>query len=126
MATALNNPATLVPVASTPVAGYTLINGTSTILTWTAPNDGKNHLAEVFYQLSVTSAETGGAIQSSYTAPDGNLGVSTALAGGSGTGRFTPNGPQMFILGPGQAININQSSALTAGAAVLWVTILGA
>ena len=43
-------------LASTPAAGFALINGTTTILSWTAPADGKNHRLSVFASAHISSA----------------------------------------------------------------------
>lgn len=112
-------------IAATPNAGYALINGTGTVLTFTTPNDGQNHRYQLFTEKHVTVAETGGAIQLSYFTPDNSNGVSTFFGGGQGTGVFLPNGPQMFVAGPNTVVTVSQSSALTVGASLLFCEIWG-
>ena len=113
-------------VATTPLAGFTLQNATSNILTWTAPNDGNLHRVQFFITWDVTSAETGGAFGITWTAPDGTSGSVNLSAGGSGTGIHTPATPYVAIIKSGSTITLNQTSALTAGAAVLWAEMWGA
>jgi len=113
----------LVLQAATAVAGFALQNATPTVISWTAPNDGRQHRVTVIYTLHVTVAETGGAVVTNFTAPDAGVGQSTAFAGGAGTGVFIPNGPQMAVVGAGTTVSVAQSSALTVGAALLWAEI---
>lgn len=110
-------------VASTSVNGFTLQNGTPTILTWTPPSDGQMHRALVFCVLKVTSAETGGAIRMSATSPDGtafNLGISS---GGTATGTVGLNSAGVLVAQGGAPVTLYQSSALTAGAAILYAEL---
>ena len=114
----------LAKVADLGEDGYTLVDGTGTILSWTAPNDGNVHYAAVSARLAVSSAETGGGVGIE-TANDslGDLTSPTAvIAGGQGVGTngraFAP-----CPIGPGATITVYQSSALTAGAAVLYAAI---
>jgi hypothetical protein len=108
--------------ATTPVAGYTLINGTGTIISYTSPNDGAIHPVAVFGGVRVTSTETGGAIQLSYTYPDGSATTDSLNAGGAGAGHnlFTA---RLALIEANTAFQINQSSALSSGAAVAWAQI---
>lgn len=108
-------------VASTGVTGYTLVNGTGTILTWTAPNDGALHRVVLITGQHVTVAETGGQISLNTTLPDGTAVNPTVFAGGSGTGGsgFTTS----RNIQANSTVTLTQSSALTVGAAVLWAEI---
>lgn len=112
-------------VAATANAGFALQNGTPTILTFTAPNDGQNHRYELYTEKHVTTAETGGAVQLSFTTPDAALGVSTFFPGGQAAGVFLPAGPQQILVGPGTTVTVSQSSALTVGASVLFCEVWG-
>jgi hypothetical protein len=112
-------------VAATAVAGVSLINGTQTILSWTAPNDGKTHLVIPIVQVHVTSNETGGNIGTSWTLPDGSSVSNTPFSGGANTGVFTSGNLIPAVVGAGQAFNLTQSSALTAGAAKVFAVLLG-
>lgn len=115
---------TLSVQATTGTTGFTLANGTSTVLSWTAPNDGLLHRVLVHAGLHVTSTETGGAISLTITQPDGSIYPATMYAGGSGSGAVSG----VTIAHPvkaGTAVVIAQSSALTAGAAIMWAEILG-
>jgi hypothetical protein len=124
---------TLTLQATTGVGGYTLVNGTGTIIAWTAPSDGNLHRFTIHARLIMSSSGTGGAIYA------GNGG--TILAGGTinsgsfmwnnnqGAGDYFLNksgsGDYKGVLGPGEQIYIKQSSALTAGAGVFYAEIWG-
>ena len=109
-------------VASTGDAGFALQNGTPTILTWTAPADGNLHRAWIVYNGHVTVAETGGAVNASWTLPDGTGTVSPTLASGtSGVGGGQASCAAMIE--PGSTITVKQTSALTVGAATAWAEI---
>lgn len=105
-------------VAATPQAGVALVNGTPAFLTWTAPNDGKNHDVLVFNSLSVTVAETGGLIQISFTAPSTAARQFPPFAGGAAIGDYYNF--QSFTVKPGTTVTVAQASALTLGAAQYW------
>lgn len=110
-------------VATTGTGGYALTGSTGTILTYTAPSDGCLHWATFTAQLIVSSAETGG--QVNLNVP--GLGISI-FAAGNATGTFHPlqnsvSGSESFLLRPGDTIAIQQATALTAGAAVLYADL---
>lgn len=109
---------------ATPVAGVALINGTQTIVSWTAPNDGQLHRVVLFTTRDVTSGETGGAETVSLVAPDGTVGGYTLSGGNAPTG-VTSGTTQSWIIKAGTAFTLTQSSALTAGAAIRWAEIWG-
>lgn len=110
--------------AATANAGYTLINGTGTIISWTTPNDGNNHRFMVVGELVVTSNQTGGAILLSFTSPDVVARQRTLYAGGL-TAALQVLPVTTFIAAPNTSVIINQNSAQTVGASVLWVEIWG-
>lgn len=106
-------------------AGFALQNATPTVLSWTAPNDGKDHLLIVVAALHVTSAETGGQVSVNTTLPDGSgLNSGAFFAAGLGTG--TNANSAMRIVQAGSTSTLTQSSALTAGASLLFAQIYGA
>jgi len=110
--------------AATPVTGYTLVNGTGNIITWTTPNDGQQHRFSVPAFMDCTSTETGGGIVVTFTLPDSTAVTLTLFAGGKSSGVVSPN----FITGiakAGTAVTVTQSSALTGGASVIWAEIWG-
>lgn len=109
-------------VADTGINGFTLQNGTPTILSWTAPNDGKMHRFTIFGILHCTVAETGGALNFNYEIPDGSSNPNTSMnAGGSAVGVFAaPGSTNDKLIQPGSTVLVQQTSALTAGAAVWW------
>jgi hypothetical protein len=116
--------------AATPAAGYTLVNGTGTIISWTAPNDGQLHWVIVFGLGHVTSPQTGGQINISFTAPDGTAKSAAYDGGGHGTGVFEPNngggtGYPAILVQAGSAVSVVQQTALTAGASLFWAGIWG-
>ena len=114
-------------VASTGLAGFALQNGTPNILTWAAPNDGQMHSLFILGMLRVTSAETGGAIASNGISPDGSTFVGfTNDAGGHASAGHFELAALYVVVGPGSTFTLAQTSALTAGAAVLWAQIWAA
>jgi predicted RecA/RadA family phage recombinase len=120
----------LVPQAATPLAGVALVNGTPTILSWTAPNDGKPHYFQVIASMDVSVLQVGGAVGVAFTTPDQGSNANNAFPGlftGAQAAGFNYN--QVYSLSgvvkPGSTVSVMQTSALTSGAAVMWATILG-
>lgn len=109
-------------VATTGPAGFALVNGTPTFLTWTAPNDGQMHRALVFGTMQVTVTEVGGTIQQTYTDPGGTAIFSQVIAGGlaAGAAQLTA---KLVTVQAGSVFGLRQSAALTGGAATLWAEI---
>jgi hypothetical protein len=112
-------------LAATPEAGYTLVNSTGNIITWTAPNDGNLHRFQIFSALHVTSNETGGTIAVSYTLPDGTTTLPTLFTASQSAGAISPATTFLRLMAPGSTVTIEQTSALSAGAAVMWAEIWG-
>jgi hypothetical protein len=115
----------LLPQAVTPVAGFALTGATPTILSWTAPSDGKQHRVQLFASIDVTSAETGGAVGLTITTPDGTVSAplpvfAAGLAAGAAAGA-----PLSVVVKAGSAVTLAQTSALTLGAAVTWAELWG-
>jgi hypothetical protein len=109
--------------ASTGAAGFALQNGTPTILSWTAPNDGQLHRATLIAGQHVTSAETGGAVNLNTFLPDGTAVNPSIFPGGGGTGGTGATTDR--IVQAGSTVSLVQSSALTAGAATVWAELWG-
>lgn len=115
--------------ATTGIAGVPLQNATPNIITWTAPNDGNMHMFVALSVVHVTSAETGGQVQVIYQSPITGAGnhFSQLLAGGLGTDVNGQTGTTIFgLVEPGTTVTIQQTSALSAGAATVWAEIWGA
>jgi hypothetical protein len=112
----------LTPTVRTPAAGFALQNGTPTILSFTTPNDGQAHGYSVATTLNVTVAETGGAVQLTWTS-QGVAFAATVYAGGSGTG--TNNVNSACVADPNTVVTLKQSTALTAGTASVAAAISG-
>ena len=108
----------------TPAAGVALVNGTPDIISWQVPDNGQQHPFMVIGQANVTGAETGGEVQVTYTPASGAAGTLTLSAGGLGTGvhAFTF---EARVAAPGSVVTVTQSTALTAGAAVINASIIG-
>lgn len=119
--------------ATTGASGYTLVNGTGDVITWTAPNDGNLHRFIVYIRLIVQTNLTGGQI----FIQNANASLANAV-NGSGTFAYNANtgagdyillrsnvSDEKGILGPGETIKITQSTAVTVGAAVLYAEIWG-
>jgi len=112
--------------AATPQAGYTLVNGTGNIVTWTVPNDGANHRFMLVAMLYVSVNQTGGAVQVTYLMPNGISTSQTVFAGAQNVGGHPPPASAWpAVCAPGQTITVAQSSAQTAGAAIAWIEIWG-
>jgi hypothetical protein len=119
--------------ATTGVGGYTLVNGTGTIISWTAPSDGNLHRFTIHARLIMSSGGTGGAL---YTGNGGTVLTGGTVNSGSflwnnnqGAGDYFLNksgsGDYKGVLGPGEQIYIKQNSALTAGAGIFYAEIWG-
>jgi len=113
----------LVIQGATSVTGYTLVNGTGTIVSWSVPSDGAMHQFSCVAVQRVTSAETGGSIQVTWNVPDGTATTTSLFAGGGGTG--VSSFSQQKLVQPGSTVVVQQNTALTAGAAVAWVQLWG-
>jgi hypothetical protein len=117
----------LAQVAATPAAGYTLVNGTGTIVSWTPRNDGALHPYLIFAQQIVTVNMTGGEIAITFNAIDGTPESQQLSAAGLTAGVYGP-GSFSWLSGfaqAGQPVVISQFNALTAGAAKFWCQIWG-
>jgi hypothetical protein len=115
-------------LATTGTAGFALQNATPNVISWTAPNDGAVHMFVAVSVVHVTSAETGGTIQVIYQSPTSGAGnhFSQLLAGGLGTDVNGQTGTTIFALvQPGTTVTIQQTAALTAGAATLVAELWG-
>lgn len=112
--------------ASSGPAGMALVNATPTFLSWTAPNDGNLHRFTIELELVVATLEVGGQISVSRGTPGTNAVTvfASALAAGSYSGHSVAFALQ-GLLQPGDTILVNQSAALTSGAATLYGEIWG-
>ena len=119
-----NAGATLPLQVPAPIAGFALQNGTPTIAEWTAPNDGNVHYVSVFGATAVTSAETGGAIKMTATAPNGTTGNPSLDAGSNAVGLVAWSTHNLPVQ-PGSTTTVQQTSALTVGAALAFCAIFG-
>jgi hypothetical protein len=109
-------------VATTGPNGFALQNGTPTILTWTAPDDGQLHTVLLAGRLIVTAAETGGAWGVRNTTTSNGIQVQpggTSVSDAS----VTWGGTVAFTLFGGETIAFLQLTALTAGAATVYAEI---
>jgi hypothetical protein len=117
--------------AATAVGGFALQDATPTIISWTAPSDGKLHRCMIFTLLSVTLAETGGACQATVTPPSGAQQSFSIFAAGKAAGVYHGDGASFgdlwgLLVEAGTTVTLAQSSALTAGTASVWAEIWGA
>jgi hypothetical protein len=111
-------------LAATTTSGYTLVNGTGTIISWTAPNDGNLHRVMVFAALTVTTTQVGGQLEVNFTAPGGAAGSPVLYAGSLGTGTRGP-GVILLTVEAGSTVSVVQSTAQSSGASVLWAELWG-
>lgn len=106
-------------------AGYALQNAAPvTIQAYNVPNDGLVHTVNVSTNMNVASLETGGQIQVLFTTPDGTAQTFQQHAAGLAAGLARTN--SACLCKPGTTVTLQQSSALTAGAAVLWASMWSA
>lgn len=110
--------------AATPAAGFALTAGTPTLLTWTPPNDGKQHRFIITASMHVTVATTGGEVDADFTLPDGTATSEQIYTATQGTGAPWPNDVSRVVKA-GAAVTVVQSSPVTAGAALVWAEIWG-
>ena len=108
--------------ATTGVGGYALINGTGTVFTWVAPNDGLMHRILLTSVKHVSVNETGGAVTASMSLPDGTASTPTIFGGGSTTGGVQGNYTARQMQA-GTTFTLSQSSALTGGTSVMWAEL---
>jgi hypothetical protein len=123
----LYGPSGQVLLATTGVAGYTMVNATGNIITWTPPSDGALHRFNLFLYMAVTSNTTGGAIGLTFTDPGSNPQSLTILSGTQGTGAHgtTLQGYEQIFAKAGTTVAVTQATAMTAGAAVVWAELWG-
>lgn len=110
--------------AATPESGYALINGTGTVISWTAPNDGNMHRFQIVGALIVTSAETGGEVEILFTPPGGTQQSKVFASPNVAPGTYNTT-IQAGTIGPGTTVLLSQATALTAGAASVTGEIWG-
>jgi hypothetical protein len=108
--------------ATTGSTGYTLVNNTGNIITWTAPNDGVMHRVMLVMNTDVSSSATGGQISISITSPNSASHAPVVLAA-SQTAAYYYNQMAFFLVAPNTSVTLQQTTALTAGAALLWAEI---
>jgi len=129
-----NYPIGLIPglalQAATPAAGYPLVNGTGTILSWTTPNDGAQHRIMLFSSILVASTETGGLIQIRWQGPGATANQDTQIFAANLTGQTASqppsNQPTLLVVQPNYTVLLRQASAMTAGSATLYAELWGA
>jgi parallel beta-helix repeat protein len=121
-ATARANLAVSGIVASVAAAGYTMINGTATILSWTAPNDGNIHLVSIFSLMRVISATTGAQVSLTFTDPSNTSKTTTWFSTTRSADAYSADFPQWMhlMVKPNTAVTLAQTSAMTGGAATIW------
>ena len=109
-------------VADTGINGFALQDATPAIVSWTAPDDGEMHTV-LFAELKhVTTLEAGGAVEYTFTSPDGSS-VSAALDSGTRSPGLFASASNMRFIKPGSTVTISQSSALTSGATLVFAQI---
>jgi len=110
---------------TTGAAGFTLQNATPNILVWTAPNDGQPHRVFVVGNQNVSVSETGGQVSMTFTRADnGGTNAPVLFGGSAGTG-YHNVANNVAVVAPGSTVTIAQSTALTAGAAQVWMELWG-
>jgi hypothetical protein len=115
----------LASTATASPAGFPLANGTPTIISWTAPNDGDLHRVTAFSSVVIGTLEVGGAVVLNFTPPGGSAVQYTLSSGGQAAGFDFSGGTRNFTVKPGTVVSIAQTSALTSGAATIWAELWG-
>lgn len=110
-------------VATIGLTPFAKQNGTPILLSYTFPNDGQMHRFMVIASEHVTVAETGGGVGLNLNVPDGTAqNAGTALFAGAKTiGAY--HATDAGLVQAGSTLQVDQSSALTAGASVVWAEI---
>jgi hypothetical protein len=119
-------PSGLTKVADTGAAGFALQNGTPTILTWTAPNDGQSHVVVIGMLLDVATSETGGEIAVNLLLPNGHNNAVATYAAGLTAGLHSNPATFVYCVPPGTVLSVEQYTALTAGAGIVYAQIWAA
>lgn len=112
--------AALTLVASTGAAGYPLVNGTGTIISWAAPADAALHRVMVVFDIDVASGQTGGTVTLAGTLPSGTQYFWQLAPGGSPSGYVYSTAGMIRTVKAGTTLTLSQSSAQTGGAATVW------
>jgi len=113
-------------LAATPYpAGFPLQNATPTILTWTAPNDGKQHRVDLKSTLHILTNQTGGQIDITVTFPDGAVAPIDTYPGGALAGYQEAFSGPSFIIQAGSTVTVAQVTAQTAGSSTLFAELWG-
>jgi hypothetical protein len=116
---------TVTKLAGTPSTGYAYQNATDVnILSYTFPNDGEMHHVQLAWTILAGAAgSTGGAVRFNWTSA--GQGAATSINPGTLTDNDFLNGSQTFTVDPGSTIQLQQQTAMTAGAATMYATIIG-
>ena len=118
----------LTRVATTGPNGFALQNGTPTILSWTAPNDGALHDVLIMATEEITVALTGGIVAAGWNTTNYFTRVFDNTAVDVYPGPFNSLGraPICFSVLPGGQALLFQYSAVTAGAATIYADMWAA
>ena len=98
-------------------SGVTLVNGNQVILTVRVPTDGRSHWFSAVCIKEVSAVLTGGAIAVTYT--DASDVVQTSTTTATTVGKH-PLNVAAGSCAPGTAVQVTQSTAMTAGAATVY------
>jgi hypothetical protein len=114
-------------ITATSLAGYALVNGTGTIISWAVPNDGKLHRFMVFASMDIATTETGGTIAVVFTSPGNSPVTYGIMSPGQAAGwNFSIASFPPTFAKAGTTVSVSQSTALTAGSATMQAEIWGA
>ena len=121
----------LAKVASTGPGGFTLQNGTPTIRSWTAPNDGNLHPVFIAGYIMCSVTQVGGEIQIFSNGTGFYQGVLDGGNHGGGPKPINLSGGQNVswidvAMQPGAVFSIGQTIAMTSGAATVYLDIWSA
>jgi hypothetical protein len=116
---------TVSKLAGTPAAGYAYTAGiNTTIATFTTPNDGKMHHFQLAWTIVAGAAgTTGGAIRLIYTS--GGQQNFTSINAGGLTDNDYLEGSFVATIDPNTTVTLQQQTALSAGSATMFATMIG-
>ena len=113
--------------ATTGPSGFTKVTTgvPATILTWTAPNDGKMHRVICFAEENVTATQTGGTCVLNFTTPSGQAGTASVIANNGAAG-VNSGTARPLLVQANSTVTLQQTVNVTAGGpATVWAELWG-
>lgn len=112
-------------VATTGPSGIALADSTSTLISWTAPDDGQMHRVQFYAIEVVSSVMTGGIVYINVTYPNGTAKGVEIFPAQTSAGQYLLGSDCNYLIEAGTTASVVQDTALTAGAATVYAEIWG-